>query len=162
MTEERSKQEKKAEAASSAQPPKAKKNPNKKTAEPAAESNAKAGDASEAFLLTREEIDTLILEHADLQLRCKEYQDKFLLLAAEFENFKKRTNKDQQRYRELYKENLLSELLPVIDDIERALAHHSDDELGTGFAMIHSKLLAYLENYGVVPFVSVGEEFDPE
>jgi len=124
--------------------------------------HAEKKNASQKPDFTQKEIDRLILEHADLQLKCKEYQENFLLLAAEFENYKKRIQKDQQRAREQYKEDILSEILPVIDDVERALQHHADDELARGFTMIHTNLLAFLEKYEVVPFGSVGEEFDPE
>ncbi len=110
--------------------------------------------------LSQKEIDRLILEHADMKAKFREYQDNYLLLAAEFENFKKRINKDQQRSRELYKERLLGELLPVVDDVERAVAHHRDDKYAEAFAMIYSKLLSYLEKYEVKPFDSEGEEFD--
>ncbi|MEA3392733.1 MAG: nucleotide exchange factor GrpE [Candidatus Marinimicrobia bacterium] len=113
--------------------------------------------------LTQKEIDKLIIENADLQANTKEVQDNFLLLAAEFENYKKRINKDQQRSKELYKDSMLANLLPVIDDIDRALQHHDkDSEISEGFSMIRSKLLSYLENYKVSPFKVVGEEFDPE
>jgi molecular chaperone GrpE len=113
--------------------------------------------------LTQKEIDKLIIENADLQAMTKEVQDNFLLLAAEFENFKKRINKDQQRSKELYKDSMLANLLPVIDDIDRALLHHDkDSEISKGFTMIRSKLLSYLENYKVSPFTAVGEEFNPE
>ncbi len=85
------------------------------------------------------------------------------MLAAEFENYKKRINKDQQRSKELYKDSMLANLLPVIDDIDRALQHHDkDSEISKGFTMIRSKLLSYLENYKVSPFNVVGEKFDPE
>ena len=112
--------------------------------------------------LTQKEIDALILENADLQASCKKSRDEFLLIAAEFENFKKRINKDQIRSRELYKESMLAGLLPVLDDIDRALQHHEEDDTGKVLTMIKTKLLAYLEVYEVKPFDSVGEEFDAD
>ncbi len=112
--------------------------------------------------LTQKEIDKLILENADLKAENKENKDKFLLIAAEFENFKKRTNKDQLRSRELYKESMLAGLLPVLDDIDRGLQHHKGDETEEALNMTKTKLLAYLENYEIKAFDSVGQEFDPD
>lgn len=112
--------------------------------------------------LTQKEIDALILENADLKISEKKLRDDFLLMAAEFENFKKRINKDQVRSKELYKESMLGNLLPTLDDVDRALQHHTDDEAGKVLAMVKTKLLAYLEAYEVKPFDSVGEEFDAD
>ena len=112
--------------------------------------------------LSQKEIDALILENADLQASCKKNQDEFLLIAAEFENFKKRISKDQIRSRELFKESMLGGLLPVLDDIDRALQHHEDDETSKVLTMTKTQLLAYLEAYEVKPFDSVGEEFDAD
>lgn len=147
---------------SSKQPAKLKKTDGKKPDKKKAIPKAKKTSGSEKPALTRKEIDKLILEHADMQVKYKKYENNYLLLAAEFENFKKRIIKDQQRSREIYKENLLIELLPVIDDIDRALQHHTDKELNDGFTMTRTKLLNYLEKYEVVPFESLGEEFNPD
>jgi molecular chaperone GrpE len=162
MTEKKESQEKKMKAVPEKPAKQEKDTSTKQTKSKKTPASGKSETAQKEKSFTREEVDRLILENADLQAAYKEYQEKFLLLAAEFENFKKRIQKDQQRARELYRENILAELLPVIDDIERALKHHSDDELAKGFAMLHAQLLAYLEKYEVVPFNSVGEEFDPE
>ena len=112
--------------------------------------------------LTQKEIDKLILENADMKAENKENKDNFLRLVAEFENFKKRTNKDQLRSRELYKESMLAGLLPVLDDIDRALQHHEGDETAEALNMTKTKLLVYLENYEIKAFDSVGIEFDPD
>ena len=53
----------------------------------------------------------------------KAAQDRYLRLAAEFENYKKRAQKDQDEYRKYSNERLLKELLPVLDDLQRALQH---------------------------------------
>lgn len=113
-------------------------------------------------VLSQKEIDDLILENADLQAEVFENQNNFLLLAAEFENFKKRINKDQVRTKELYKEKMLADILPILDDIDRGLQHHKNDAATEAFSMIKNKLLTYLESYNVVAFDSLGEEFDPE
>ncbi len=163
MTDEKSKKDPKEKASSPKEPAKVKKTNTVK--ENKAKSDPKAGKKAspKKSALSSKEIDKLIVENADLQANTKEVQDNFLLLAAEFENYKKRINKDQQRSKELYKDSMLANLLPVIDDIDRALQHHDkDSEISEGFSMIRSKLLSYLENYKVSPFNVVGEKFDPE
>jgi molecular chaperone GrpE len=52
--------------------------------------------------------------------------------------------------------------LPIIDDIDRGLKHHKDDEASEAFKMVKGKLIAFLESYNIVAFESLGEEFDPE
>jgi len=163
MTDEKSKKDPKEKASSPKEPAKVKKTNTVK--ENKAKSDPKAGKKGlpKKSALSSKEIDKLIVENADLQANTKEVLDNFLLLAAEFENYKKRINKDQQRSKELYKDSMLANLLPVIDDIDRALQHHDKgSEISEGFSMIRSKLLSYLENYKVSPFNVVGEKFDPE
>lgn len=163
MTDEKSKKDPKEKASSPKEPAKVKKTNTVK--ENKAKSDPKAGKKAspKKSALSSKEIDKLIVKNADLQANTKEVLDNFLLLAAEFENYKKRINKDQQRSKELYKDSMLANLLPVIDDIDRALQHHDkDSEISEGFSMIRSKLLSYLENYKVSPFNVVGEKFDPE
>ncbi len=163
MTDEKSKKDPKEKASSPKEPAKVKKTNTVK--ENKAKLDPKAGKKAspKKSALSSKEIDKLIVKNADLQANTKEVLDNFLLLAAEFENYKKRINKDQQRSKELYKDSMLANLLPVIDDIDRALQHHDkDSEISEGFSMIRSKLLSYLENYKVSPFNVVGEKFDPE
>ncbi len=163
MTDEKSKKDLKEKASSPKEPAKEKKTtPTQKTkAKPESKAGKKA--SPKKAVLNSKEIDKLIVENADLHTKTSEFQNKFLLLAAEFENYKKRINKDQIRAKELYRDNMLANLLPVLDDIDRALQHHEKDgEIAKGFEMIRNKLLSYLENYKVVPFNSVGEKFDPE
>jgi len=174
MTDEKSKKDPKEKAISSKEPAKEQKSEagsqkaegsKKKSKEKKSSSvdNKNKKSAEKKPSLTQKEIDKLIVENADLQAKKKEVQDNFLLLAAEFKNYKKRINKDQVRSKELYKDSMLANLLPVIDDIDRALQHHDkDSEISKGFTMIRSKLLSYLENYKVSPFNAVGEEFDPD
>ena len=163
MTDEKSKKDPKEKASSPKEPAKVKKTNTVKENKAKSDPNAKKKASPKKSALSSKEIDKLIVENADLQTNTKEVQANFLLLAAEFENYKKRINKDQQRSKELYKDSMLANLLPVIDDIDRALQHHDkDSEISEGFSMIRSKLLSYLENYKVSPFNVVGEKFDPE
>ena len=95
----------------------------------------------------------------------KAAQDRYLRLAAEFENYKKRAQKDQDEYRKYSNERLLKELLPVLDDLQRALQHGrvSGNQEGVlqGVELTYKKYLDILSRFGVKPIPSVGLPFDP-
>jgi molecular chaperone GrpE len=95
----------------------------------------------------------------------KAAQDRYLRLAAEFENYKKRAQKDQDEYRKYSNERLLKELLPVLDDLQRALQHGrvSGNQEGVleGVELTYKKYLDILSRFGVKPILSVGLPFDP-
>ncbi len=92
-------------------------------------------------------------------------QERYLRLAAEFENYKKRAQKDQDEYRKYSNERLLKDLLPVIDNLQRALQHsHISDKQGgvlQGIELTSKKALEVLSRFGVKPILSVGLPFDP-
>ena len=82
---------------------------------------------------------------------------------AEFENFRKRAARDQAQAGERAKANLIRELLPVVDNLERALAtaNPEEDHLAEGVRLVHAELLNTLERNGIKPFDPSGEPFDP-
>ena len=92
------------------------------------------------------------------------YKDQFLRKAAEFENYRRRTESDVANIIRNANEGLLLSLLPVLDDFERSLKHQSgdDDPVSKGIQLIYTKLLRILEGQGLVPFDSVGRPFDVE
>jgi molecular chaperone GrpE len=162
MTDEKSTKDPKEKAASSKEPVETEKTSPKKEQKPKEESKKEKKATPKKPALTQKEIDKLIIENADLQSKFKESNDNFLLLAAEFENYRKRIDKDQLRAKDLFRESMLGNLLPVIDDIDRALQHHEDDETAKALSMIKNKLISYLESYEVKAFESLGQEFDAE
>jgi molecular chaperone GrpE len=95
----------------------------------------------------------------------KENYDRFLRLSAEMENFKKRVEKEKVESYKFANENLLKDLLPVLDNLERALEH--GPEAGNtkafleGVDMVLKGFLSILEKYGVTRIEALGEEFDP-
>lgn len=94
-------------------------------------------------------------------------KEKYLRLFAEFENYKKRTNKERIELFKTASESLMSALLPVLDDFERALAHIEEDkeaeELRKGVMLIYQKMIKTLEQKGLsVIEVNKGDEFDAE
>lgn len=100
------------------------------------------------------------------QAECSELKDQLLRKAAEFENYKKRTEKDYAQFIVNANAELITELLPIVDDLERSLqsTNNSDDyeSLHKGVELIYKNLMKLLERKGVKPIEAVGESFDPE
>jgi molecular chaperone GrpE len=97
-----------------------------------------------------------------LEQQVSELKDRLLRTAAEFENFKKRAKKEMEEAAARGRDALLKELLPVIDNLERALAHaRPDDPLAKGVSMVDKQVMAALEKFGVSRFSAVGQPFDP-
>lgn len=94
----------------------------------------------------------------------RENWDRFLRERADLENYRKRVNKEKEELLNYGNKSLIEEILPVIDNLERALAHASEDGLPAlveGIRMTHSMLLAALKKFGVSPVESAGTPFDP-
>ncbi len=94
-------------------------------------------------------------------------KDKYLRLFAEFENYKKRTSKERIELFRTANQELMTVLLPVLDDFERALTHIEDDkeaeELRKGVLLIYQKLIKTLEQKGLAKIeVKKGDTFDAE
>ena len=91
-------------------------------------------------------------------------KDKYYRLAAEFDNFKKRTNRDQTIFQKYAGEKVLAEIIHVYDDLARAMENKTGEENddSTGLAMIYKKFSKALENLDVKPIKTIGEMFDPD
>jgi molecular chaperone GrpE len=91
-------------------------------------------------------------------------QDKFLRKAAEFENYKRRTENDQLNLIKYAAESLLIKLLPVLDDFERSLLYidsaKDTQSIKEGIKLVYDKLLKVLEDQGVKKIDAVGKPFD--
>ncbi|MDR3334348.1 MAG: nucleotide exchange factor GrpE [Treponema sp.] len=103
---------------------------------------------------------------ADLEARLAELNDQYLRKAAEFENFRKRMNREKQEAIDFANQSLLLDLIQTMDDFERAIksADTSKDFSGfyEGVTMIEKRLSSQLENkWGLKHFDSAGEPFDP-
>jgi len=89
-------------------------------------------------------------------------QDRLLRLAAEFDNYRKRVERDRKEQAEAMTADALMDLLPIVDDLERALkAADADDPLRKGVELIHKQMTDLLRKRGVKAIDSVGTEFDP-
>lgn len=94
-----------------------------------------------------------------------EYYDLLLRKTAEFDNFRKRTERERQTLADAAAADLLGELLPLVDNLERALqVDAADDSTGAyrrGVELIHRQLLDVLAKRGVRPIEALGADFDP-
>ena len=115
---------------------------------------------------TQEENTQEIPVEEQLAADVKQEKDKFLRLFAEFENYKKRTSRERIELFRTANEDLMSVLLPILDDFDRGLAEikkAKDKELLKGMKLINSKLLNSLTQKGLTPIkVEQGEVFDVE
>ena len=97
---------------------------------------------------------------ADVEKEKKEY----LFLMAEFDNYRKRVTREKADIIKNAAERVLLEILPIVDDFERALAATADstESLREGMTLIYHKLIKYLERNGVKPMDTDGKPFDPD
>ena len=97
----------------------------------------------------------------ELEKKITEIQEKYLRLLAEWENYRKRTTKEKSMSIEYGKELIISKILPVLDDFNRAQKAGEKNEKGDGFLLINQKLADVLQKEGLKKIsVSPGEEFD--
>jgi len=105
-------------------------------------------------------------EISQLKSKNEELNDKYTRLVAEFDNYKKRTDKEYLSLIQNANEKLIVEILPVVDDLERSLNHLNEGSdfksILEGFQLIHKNLTSMLDKQGLKPMISVGEEFDPD
>ncbi len=107
------------------------------------------------------------IEQLDPATRAQRERDEYLDLArrtqADFENYRKRAAREAAAAGERAKSGLVRELLPIVDNLERALTSAAQDEqhLAEGVRLVHSELIAVLERNGVQQFDPAGERFDP-
>jgi molecular chaperone GrpE len=95
----------------------------------------------------------------------EEVYERLLRTTADMENLKKRQEKERADLLQFANENLIKELLPVLDSLELALEHGRQQEAPAAFLegleLVHQGFLKILARFGVTPFVSVGQPFDP-
>lgn len=126
-----------------------------------------ASSESEApEITTGDEIPTVL--QSELTAKESELQamnDKYLRLAAEFENYKRRAQRDQGDTVRFANEKLLKDLIPTVDNLERALHCSKEQSDSEGFLqgveLTYKQFLDTLEKCGVTQVTSVGEPFDP-
>lgn len=97
--------------------------------------------------------------------KIEELTDRMQRTMAEFDNFRKRTEKEKAAMFEIGAKDIIEKILPVVDNFERGLAAVPEEEKGSAFAdgmeKIYRQLMKTLEDAGVKPIDAVGKEFDP-
>ena len=101
-----------------------------------------------------------------MEEKLNEINDRYARLFAEFDNFRKRSDKEKTQRYDFGVKDTVEKILPVIDNFERGLAavpeEQAEDSFVTGMQMIYKQLMKALEDIGVKPIDAVGQEFDPD
>ena len=99
------------------------------------------------------------------QSQATDYLDSLQRLKAEFDNFRKRTLREQSEFLKFAAQNVIGTLLPVLDNFERALTHDVDsdqiDEYREGMQLVYTQFTEALAKEGLVAIEPIGEAFDP-
>ncbi len=103
---------------------------------------------------------------AEAQAEARENHDRLLRMAAEFENFKKRSAREMEDTRKYATEQLITQLLTVVDNLERAIAsagaeNSNDQGVVDGVSLTLAEVMKILEKHHVSPIESLGKPFDP-
>lgn len=113
--------------------------------------------------------DDVTVDVAALQKDRDETYDRLLRMTAEFDNYRKRTDRERRELSDFLTMDVVRDLLPAIDDLERALAHPGPvatnpelDRYHQGITLIHRQLIDQLRKRNVEPLDVVGQMFDPE
>ncbi|MHB1125803.1 MAG: nucleotide exchange factor GrpE [Bacillota bacterium] len=128
------------------------------------------GEAQEPEVSNDSPGDMMEFFQAEMDRKDVEYQEllqQFVRLQADFENFRKRSRREQEQIVKFAAEKLIGGLLPVLDNLERALAASASqtEDLKSfvdGVEMIYRQLMAVLEREGLQPVSAVGQQFDPQ
>ncbi|WNY26834.1 nucleotide exchange factor GrpE [Methanolapillus ohkumae] len=128
----------------------------------------KSGKTGKSDPKNLEEIESLNAENAALTQRVEELTNKYLLMAADFDNYRKRNAKQMEETRKFAMEPLIMDMIEVADNFERAVLSTSKTEKNTSGALmeglknIHRQFMSILESYGVAQIQAApGTEFDP-
>ncbi|HXF85037.1 MAG TPA: nucleotide exchange factor GrpE [Anaerolineales bacterium] len=124
--------------------------------------NAEAAIAPESAASLPAEIEALKKQIEEAEARASEYKDGWLRSQAEFQNYKKRIERDNEMMYLSMKGDIIKKVLPVLDDLERALQNRpANDPWADGIELIVRKMQSILEAEGVKRIEAEGAEFDP-
>jgi molecular chaperone GrpE len=114
---------------------------------------------------TTPETASAVADADELQKQRDDYYDRLLRTTAEFDNYRKRVERDRQSMADAVTADVVRELLPLVDDLERALKANTSvegsDAYRQGVELIHRQLLDILRKRGVQPIEVLGADFDP-
>ena len=131
--------------------------------ETAADVAATETDAADAPTGEEDSAPTEADKIAALEAELQEKSDRILRLQADFENFRRRTAKEKEELAAVITQNMLSDLLPLLDNFERALAVEQTDveAFQKGVEMIHTQLREVMQKHGLEAIEAEGQPFDP-
>lgn len=136
------------------------KHPEETTSEPIEDSANSDQDA--AVQAPEDPLAAITAERDRLNAEKAELQDRLLRGQAEFQNFRRRIEKEKVEWHEYASTEAVRTLLPILDDFERALKVESgDSEFVNGIKLIYQRLFDTLKKLGLEPIVSQGQPFDP-
>jgi molecular chaperone GrpE len=128
------------------------------------ETESEPDEPSDAETVKPEE-DAVAEELAQLKAEYEERYDRMLRTIADYENSKKRAEREKEEFLKYAVEGFVKELIPTLDSIRRAIESTTEskdfDSLSEGVQLIHKQLLDLLDKRGVMPIEAVGEPFDP-
>ena len=107
-------------------------------------------------------VETLIKQLEETVAKASEYKDSWMRSQAEFQNYRKRIERDNDMLRVHMKGDIVKKILPVLDDLERALQNRpADESWANGIELIVRKFQGVLESEGIKRIEAEGAEFDP-
>lgn len=135
---------------------------NENESEAVATSNEGSESASLEVEQLSAEVDSLKKKLAEAESKTSEYRESWLRAQADFQNYKKRLERDNEMMYISMKGDIIKKVLPALDDLERALQNRrADDPWADGIELIARKLQNMLESEGVKRIEALGAEFDP-
>lgn len=124
-----------------------------------------AEEVIETETVDNEECTETAEKVAELEAKLDETENKMLRLQADYENFKRRSRLDQEAAQKYRSQSLVTDIIPALDNFERALQIEAVDEKSKsilqGMEMIYNQLIQAIQNEGVEAIESVGLPFDP-
>lgn len=120
---------------------------------------------TEEVISAEEQIESLMQQVKDLEAQLEEKDNRYLRLQADLDNYRRRAKLDMEASVKYRAQSLITDLLPIIDNFERALQVKTENEevksVLTGMEMVYKSLLDALKNEGTEQIDAVGKEFDP-
>jgi len=127
-----------------------------------ADENPQGTDTAQADAPELTPLEAVTAERDKLEAEKAELQDRFLRAQAEFQNSRRRAEKERMEFAEYASMEAVRTLLPILDDFERALQiETADREYAKGMELIEQRFAAALQKLGLEPIVSQGQPFDP-
>lgn len=107
------------------------------------------------------ELEALKAELEEMSAKAKDFEDKYLRCAAEYDNFRRRSQKEREGVYSDAKADAIKELLPMIDNLQRATGYTDAEKVAEGVSMILGTLPDVLTKMGIEAYGEPGEQFDP-